>query len=142
MKEIDDIVSTILQTCSIGVKLLFIILFIVLSAVIVFIIKMALPITNRNINKIEDLKYKRKSIRKQNHISVLLSSDEEFNDVEKTFTLNTSQTGCFICTEGNWETDDIVWIKYVNNNRIRLGKICRIQALSDSQLPGIGIEFV
>lgn len=84
----------------------------------------------------------RNGIRRDRHIAFLLSTDSKFTAVEKVVTLNISDGGCFICSTGDWQVGDRVWLRFLDNDCVMSGVVCWWQPWGNNKkMPGIGIRF-
>lgn len=84
----------------------------------------------------------RKSIRRDRHIAFFLSRDDSFREIEKAVTLNISDGGCFICSTGDWQVGDRVWLRFIDNECVMSGVVVWWQPWGNNKkMPGIGIRF-
>ena len=88
----------------------------------------------------------RSNDRRNTNLNSLICKSNGFSndDVERTITINISQTGCFMFSVQNWELNENVWIifKELKIKTHISGKIVRINKWGrNMSFPGIGIHF-
>lgn len=80
------------------------------------------------------------------HLNVLLGKDQACSEqhVEKTVTLDLSQSGCFIVTSHDWDDVTTAWIRFrelSDQTPIRVEIRNYLPWGEQSQMPGIGVKF-
>lgn len=78
------------------------------------------------------------------HLHVLLSRTPDFTAADPTFTMNVSESGCFVVTTKGWEVGEQVWIRIVEfDDDSPVSATIRWCASwgRGHHVPGIGVEF-
>ena len=84
----------------------------------------------------------RREIRKTVYRALLLSARPDFEDAEKSVTVNLSEGGCFAYTTRQWQSGDRAWVRFLNSGQQRSGIVrAWVPWGNDRIIPGIGIEF-
>lgn len=84
----------------------------------------------------------RKSVRREVHLAVLLSSSASFARAEKSVTINVSDQGIFVYSARKWKVGQHVWLQFPGDESVYLGIVRFYEPWGNSRsFPGIGIEF-
>jgi hypothetical protein len=84
----------------------------------------------------------RRTHRESRYFAVYLSPDGQFEDAEKTVTINVGSGGCFAYSSREWKIGDRVWLRLHGEETVYSGSVCFMRSWgNNSAIPGIGLKF-